>query len=171
MERVVLAIGSNKGNRYQNIIKGIKQLEKYVKIKKISPFYKNPPIGAKGGNFLNGAVEIETDLLPYELLKLLKNIEKKIGRKFPHKKNDAREIDFDIIFYGNKIIKTKNLKIPHQKFRKREFVLKPLCEIIPDYIDLETNKNIKEIYEEFKNENIEKNKGYKKRDWENKERR
>lgn len=146
MERVVIAIGSNKGNREENIIKGIKEMEKFVKIKKISSFYENPPVNAKGGFFLNGAIEGYTELSPLKLLERLKEIEKKLGRIFPHEKGDERPIDFDIIFYGDKIIKKKNIKIPHPEYRKREFVLKPLLEIIPEFVDPQLNKKIKEIY-------------------------
>jgi len=156
MENVIIGIGSNKGDREKNIIRGIKELGKFVKIKKISFFYENPPINAKGGNFLNGVIEISTKIGPSTLLKKLKEIEKKIGREFPHKKGDEREIDFDIIFYGNKIIREKDIKIPHPEYKKREFVLKPLTEIEPDYIDPELNKKVKDIYKEFKNENIKK---------------
>jgi len=158
MEKVIIAIGSNKGDRVKNIIKGIKELEKSVNIKKISSFYENPPVKAKGGYFLNGAIEVETKISPENLLKILKDIEKKIGRKFPHERGDEREIDFDIIFYDNKIINKKNFKVPHPEYRNREFVLKPLCEILPDFVDPKTNKKVKEIYEEFKNENNKKNK-------------
>lgn len=164
MAKVIIAIGSNKGDRTENIKKGIKEIEKIGKIKKISSFFENPPLNASGGNFLNGAIEIETDILPDKLLLILKNIEKKLGRKFPHKKGDEREIDFDIIFYGNKIIKKKNLKIPHPEYKKREFVLKPLVEIVPDYIDNQLNKSVKEIYREYKNENFKRNRKSKGRD-------
>ncbi|MCM8767631.1 MAG: 2-amino-4-hydroxy-6-hydroxymethyldihydropteridine diphosphokinase [Candidatus Omnitrophica bacterium] len=146
MKRVYIAIGSNKGDRVKNIKIGLKEIEKLLKIKKISSFFENPPVNAKGGFFLNGAIEGETNLSPEQLLEKLKDIEKKIGRKFPHKKGDAREIDFDIIFYEKRRIKTKKITIPHPKYRKRIFVLKPLSEINPDFVDPETKKKIKDIY-------------------------
>ncbi|MCM8772122.1 MAG: 2-amino-4-hydroxy-6-hydroxymethyldihydropteridine diphosphokinase [Candidatus Omnitrophica bacterium] len=158
MKGVILAIGSNRGIREENILKGIKELEKFVKIKKISSFFENPPVNAKGGNFLNGAVEVKTNISPEKLLKIIKNIEKKLGRKIPHERGDEREIDIDIIFYGNKIVKKRNLKIPHPEYRKREFVLKPICEIVPSFFDVQVNKKIKEIYRSYKNENSKKNK-------------
>ncbi len=146
MKRVYIAIGSNKGDRVKNIKIGLKEIEKLLKIKKISSFFENPPVNAKGGFFLNGAIEGETNLSPEQLLEKLKDIEKKIGRKFPHKKGDAREIDFDIIFYEKRRIKTKKITIPHPKYRKRIFVLKPLSEINPDFVDPEIKKKIKDIY-------------------------
>ncbi|MCX7917604.1 MAG: 2-amino-4-hydroxy-6-hydroxymethyldihydropteridine diphosphokinase [bacterium] len=146
MIKVYIAIGSNKGEREKNIKIGIKEIEKFVKIKKISAFYENPPVEAKGGNFLNGAIEILTSINPYILLKKLKYVEKKLGRKFPHKKGDEREIDFDIIFYGKEVIITKTLKIPHPKYKDREFVLKPLLEINSELLDPLSNRKLKEIY-------------------------
>lgn len=151
MEKVYIAIGSNKGERVKNIKSGLKEIEKFLKIKKISSFYENPPVKAKGGFFLNGAIEVETKISPEELLEKLKNIEKKIGRKFPHKKGDEREIDLDIIFFDKRKIKTKKIKIPHPEYKKREFVLKPLSEIIPDFVDPEINRKVKDIYREIKN--------------------
>ncbi|MCM8784866.1 MAG: 2-amino-4-hydroxy-6-hydroxymethyldihydropteridine diphosphokinase [Candidatus Omnitrophica bacterium] len=155
MKRVYIAIGSNKGDRAKNIKRGLKKIGKSFKIKKISSFFENPPVNAKGGFFLNGAIEVETNLSPEQLLERLKDIEKKIGRKFPHKKGDAREIDLDIIFYEKRKIKTKKITIPHPQYRKRIFVLKPLLEITPDFIDPELNKKIKEIYRESVNNLID----------------
>ncbi len=156
MKNVFIAIGSNKGDRKRNIIKSLKEIKKIAEIKKISSFYVNEPVNADGGYFLNGVIEIRTKLNPFQLLKKLKEIEKKIGRKFPHKRGDEREIDLDIIFYGKEILKTKKLEIPHKEFKNREFVLKGLLEIAQDFIAPEINKSVKEIYKELKNENVEK---------------
>ena len=144
-EKVYIAIGSNKGKRIENIKKGLKEIEKFLIIRKISSFFGNPPVKAKGGFFLNGAIEVETNIPPEILLEKLKSAEKKVGRKFPHKKGDAREIDFDIIFYGKRIINTKKLKIPHPEYKKREFVLKPLLEINYELKDPETNEKLKKF--------------------------
>ncbi len=157
MKRVIIGIGSNKGDRVKSIIKAIKELEKIGKIKKISSFYENEPVNVSGGYFLNGVIEIDVNFSPEELLNILINIEKNIGRKFPHKKEDEREIDLDIIFYEDKIIKNENLEIPHPEYKKRIFVLKPLCEIEPDFIDPETGEKIKDIYRNLKNEDMQKN--------------
>ncbi|MCM8804816.1 MAG: 2-amino-4-hydroxy-6-hydroxymethyldihydropteridine diphosphokinase [Candidatus Omnitrophica bacterium] len=154
MKKVIISIGSNKGDKNKNIIRVLKEIEDIGKIKKISSFYENKPVEAKGGNFLNGAVEIEVKISPEKLLKKLKDIEKKIGRKFPHERGDEREIDLDIIFYGDRIINKEDLKIPHPQYKKREFVLKPVCEINPDFVDPKTFEKVKEIYKDFKDENM-----------------
>jgi 2-amino-4-hydroxy-6-hydroxymethyldihydropteridine diphosphokinase len=79
---------------------------------------------------LNAAIKIKTSLSPHLLLKTIKKIEKDLGRKEKTVRWASREIDLDILLYANKIIKRKNLVIPHPRMFEREFVLKPLREII-----------------------------------------
>ena len=147
MERVYIAIGSNKGKREENIIKALKRMEETITIKKISSFFITPPEeGAKGGFFINGVMEGETSLSPLRLFSFLQEVEKDIGRPFPHKKGDEREIDLDIIFYGDRVIKTDRILIPHPGYRKRYFVVFPLYEIAPYVKDPETKEGISDIY-------------------------
>lgn len=154
MEKVFIGVGSNLKNRVMNILKAIKMIEKKINIEKISSFIETEPEeGVKGKKFLNGVISGKTSLSPENLLAFLKEIEVKIGRPIDHPKGDARVIDLDILFYGKKIIKKKNLEIPHPKFRKRIFVLKPFSEIEPDFKDPLTGKKISIIYRELKNEN------------------
>lgn len=159
MVEVIISVGSNKGDREKNIINSIKKMEEQIYIEKISFFIETTPAeNAEGGKFLNGAIAGKTLLDPENLFYFLKGIEKKMGRKFPHKKGDAREIDLDIIFYGEVIIKKSYLKIPHPRYKNRDFVLIPLLEIAPDFVDPFEKKSIKEIYEKKdKNENIQAN--------------
>ncbi len=155
MERIFIGIGSNLGNRKMNILKALKLMEKEIKIDKISSFIETEPEeGVKGGEFLNGVISGRTSLTPENLLAFLKEIEVKIGRPSNHPRRDARLIDLDIIFYGNKIIKKRNLKIPHPRLRKRIFVLKPFVEIEPDFTDPVTGKKMILLYKEMKNENF-----------------
>jgi len=147
MDRVYIALGSNKGDRNGNIIRALKYIEKKVLITRISAFVKTMPAeGAAGGFFINGVMEGSTRLTPGELFELLQDTEKKIGRKHPHKKGDEREIDLDIIFYGSRIVRTERLVIPHPRYRKRFFVMEPLCGIAPDFIDPETKQTIGNAY-------------------------
>ncbi len=155
MEKIIIGFGSNKGNREKNIKRAIKLIEKRIYIEKISSFFETKPEEkARGGKFLNGVIEGKTNLKAEELLYFLKCIEKKLGRKFPHQKGDEREIDMDIIFYGNKVIKNNFLQIPHLKWKTRYFVLKPIFEISPHFVDPVEKKSIKEIYEKRKNGNF-----------------
>ena len=127
---VYLAIGSNI-NPQKNIKLALKELAKIVQILKVSKFIKTKPEGfLKQADFLNGAVKIKTDLPPEDLLKKLKNIEQLLKRNTPFR-NGPRTIDIDIIFYGNLILNTPLLTIPHKRADKRFFVLKPLEEIAP----------------------------------------
>jgi 2-amino-4-hydroxy-6-hydroxymethyldihydropteridine diphosphokinase len=85
--------------------------------------------GPLQGKFLNAAIKIKTSLTPFLLLKALKKIERDLGRR-PTIRFGPRLIDLDILFYANRIIKTMNLVVPHPRLFEREFVLKPLREII-----------------------------------------
>ena len=153
-EVVYLGIGTNKGNREKNISNAINLFEdiKEIKLLKVSTMLKNPPQeGIKNGYFLNGAIKLLTSLTPLELLKVCKRIEEKQGRKEAKRqgKKISRVIDLDILFYGNEIIDTKGLIIPHQMIEKRYFVLIPLMEIEKNLVHPVLKKSIKELYVEF----------------------
>lgn len=127
-----LGIGSNLGNRRENIKKALDYLKRTpgIKIDKCSRIYETKPVGGPSqGKFLNAAIKIKTSLTPQSLLKALKKIEKDLGRK-QTVRFGPREIDLDILFYGNRIIKKRNLIIPHPRMFEREFVIRPLSEII-----------------------------------------
>jgi len=128
-----LGIGSNVGNRLKNIILAIKKINtlKGTRIIKVSKIIETRPIGGPQGQgkFLNAALKIKTNRSPLMLLKSLKIIEKELGRK-KTVRYGPRVIDLDILFYGNKIINRKELRVPHPKIFEREFVIKPLLEII-----------------------------------------
>ena len=128
-----LGIGSNLGDRRKNIklaLQKIKQL-KGTKIIKLSRIIETKAVGGPPqGKFLNAALKIKTNLSPSILLRKLKTIEKELGRKKSSVRYGPRPIDLDILFYGDKIIDRKDLKIPHPKAFAREFVRKPLLEVI-----------------------------------------
>lgn len=152
LKKVFLAIGTNKGNRKKNIeaVLHLLQREEEVKILKVSSMLKNPPQeGIKTGYFLNGAIKVLTLLSPRELLKLFKNIERHLGRSKQHKDhktNRPRVIDLDILFYEDKIIKTKDLIVPHPRLHLRDFVLIPMMEIGKDFVHPVLKKKIFELY-------------------------
>lgn len=131
-----LGIGSNLGNRAKNIEKALKILNEssHVVINMVSSLYETEPVGYKDqGWFLNGAVEIETDLFPQELLVLLKEIESELGRKSTIHWG-PRTIDLDILLYGDSKFQNDHLSIPHPSLSERAFVLIPLTEIAPQAI-------------------------------------
>jgi len=128
-----LGLGSNLGNRKKNIAEGIRKINclKNTKVLRQSSFVQTNP---KGGpisqpKFLNAALKIKTTLLPFKLLEALKAIEKELGR-IKTVRNGPRTIDLDILLYADRVIKRKGLIIPHPRMFKRDFVIRPLVEII-----------------------------------------
>ena len=149
-----LSIGSNLKNRALNIKKSIINLEPFASILHESHVYETPPWGYSDKSyFLNVVVKIETSLSPFSLLDKLKFIEKKMGRQL--KSNivyQSRIIDLDILFFGNKLIETNDLIIPHPRLYDRKFVLVPLCEIDPDLLCPLTNKTILNLLKETRDQ-------------------
>lgn len=146
MNTVYLILGSNLGSRADNIQDAIEELKNCgLTILKKSSLYNTAPWGYKEqSDFLNMALECSTNLCPYTLLREIKDIEKKMGRKETIRYG-PRIIDIDIIFYNNLILKSEQLTIPHPLMHKREFVLKPLCEIAPDFIHPELKLSVKQL--------------------------
>ncbi|MGB9811773.1 MAG: 2-amino-4-hydroxy-6-hydroxymethyldihydropteridine diphosphokinase [Dictyoglomus turgidum] len=154
MHKVFIAIGSNIGDRRKNIETALKKMEELgLRIIKKSSIIETEPYGYKDQDkFLNGVVLVETGFDPFELLELLLNIEKEMGRERKIKWG-PRNIDLDIIFYDDLVIDTENLKIPHPDAHNRTFVMGPLSEIAPDFVHPVLKKTVEEIYKEL----IEKN--------------
>jgi 2-amino-4-hydroxy-6-hydroxymethyldihydropteridine diphosphokinase len=128
-----LGIGSNLGDRQKNIRLAVKKINalKGARVIKLSKIIETEPVGGPRGQnkFLNAALKISTNLSPLLLLKNLKRIEKELGR-VKTVRYGPRVIDLDILFYGNRIVNRKDLKVPHPRMFEREFVIKPLLEII-----------------------------------------
>ncbi len=146
-ELLVLSLGANLGNKLATLQDAIKYLQETEIIIKpiVSSFYESEPIGyTSQPNFINIAVLGRTFYYPEQILFLIKSIEYFLGRKVRQRWNE-REIDIDIIFYGNKIIKNKFLTIPHQEMHNRKFVLLPLYEIAKELIHPLFKKNIEKL--------------------------
>ncbi|NCN06686.1 MAG: 2-amino-4-hydroxy-6-hydroxymethyldihydropteridine diphosphokinase [Candidatus Pacebacteria bacterium] len=132
-ERVFLALGSNVGDRLQNLVKALQYLKKKVAITQCSSVYTSQPMYIlKQPEFYNMAIEVVTELSPEELLHFCKEIEQTVGR-VQRQRNGPREIDVDILFYGNREVSQPNLQIPHPRIAERPFVVVPLVEIAPEY--------------------------------------
>ena len=151
MKFAYLSLGSNLGNRQTNIQSALNQIDKRLgDVISISKLYENPSIGFKGNMFYNCCIGLKTILSPKELLNELLVIEKEGGRiRKIHKGYFSRTIDIDILFYENQIINYKELKIPHPKLHKREFVIKPLLDIAKGKIHPLFKKSILEIGEDL----------------------
>ncbi len=138
MPRVGLSLGSNLGDRVANLRKAIQSLAALRSSDHLltSSVYETEPIGCDPGTpaFFNAVVEIETVTQPEELLDLLKEIETAMGRPPVHALNSPREIDLDILYYDDLVLKSEEIEIPHPRMAEREFVLRPLADIRPDLI-------------------------------------
>ena len=136
MPLVYIGFGSNIGDRLVHIQNAIHILSKTegITLKEISSIYTTDPVGYEAqAQFLNGVAAIQTILSPLSLLHTLKDIETAIGRK--HRiRWGPREIDLDILIYGDLCVQTETLVIPHPEMHLRGFVLVPLAEIAPNLI-------------------------------------
>jgi len=130
MSIAYIGIGSNLGDRAHNCRRSIELLrQKGIIVEKESSLYETEPWGVKSQPlFLNMAIMLETKLHPGELLTILKDIEEKMGRGETFHWG-PRIIDLDILLFDNLVMDKEDLKIPHPYLHKREFVLRPLCEI------------------------------------------
>ena len=127
-----LALGSNMGGRLDNMRRAVALMKPLGEITKRSAVYETPPWGVKEQpRFLNACVLLETDEPPKILLEKLKEIERTVGR-VERERWGPREIDIDILTYGEEIINDGELTIPHPMMHERAFVLIPLSEIVPD---------------------------------------
>ena len=142
---VYLGLGSNMGNRQDNLDKAIGFLSQRLRVGKVSSVYDTEPVGNPNQpRFLNLVCQVYTTLAPKELLTLAKGIESKLGRALG-KSNAPRPIDIDILFYGDQVIETPELVIPHPRLVERAFVLVPLAEIAPDLRHPVIGKPIEEL--------------------------
>lgn len=152
---VYISLGSNMGNKKENLERAIKEIAniKDTFIIKESKIIETEPFGYKEqDDFLNSCIGIKTLLTPREILKELLSIEKKMGRERKIKWG-PRIIDLDIIFYGKEVIEEDDLIVPHPYMEYREFVLKPLEEIIPNFVHPLLLKRVSTLKKELENEN------------------
>jgi len=153
MATAILALGSNLDPAKENIDKAIKALSSVGNVKEIAPYIVSKPEGyTHQPDFINTVLVLSTPYLPMPLLKKLKELEKQLGRT-PTFPNGPRVIDLDILFYDNMVIfedtEEYTLVIPHPRIQEREFVLKPLSYILPDYIHPKLGKPIYKLYREL----------------------
>ncbi len=146
--KVVLHIGSNLGNRSLYLENACAEIRKEIgEIVSQSSIYQTEAWGVTDQPaFLNQALVVQSTSSPQFLLTQLKKIELRLGRKL-REKWYQREIDIDIIFYDNEIVNSERLTIPHPLYKERNFVLIPLLEIIPEWIDPISKLTVNETHQ------------------------
>ncbi len=154
--RVFIGVGTNLGNKEQNLNRAMEEIRKIAKVLVCSPVYETEPIGlADQPLFYNQVIEIRTALTPEKLLVALKTIERKMGR-VPTIRNGPRIIDCDILYYKDIIVETETLVIPHPRAAERAFVLVPLANIAPEFLDPIQKKSIQQLVKELPEEDKRK---------------
>lgn len=145
MALVAIALGSNLGDRAAHLTFAIARLHSLLSDLRCSQFHETEPVGvAAQPRFLNAAVTGDTTLAARPLLDRLLALEVERGRERPHP-GAARTLDLDLIFYGEEVIDAPGLQVPHPRFREREFVLRPLSEIAPGWVDPVSGKTVAEL--------------------------
>lgn len=148
MEKVSIALGSNLGDKAANLRNALERIEMIGDtLLKKSAIYETAPVGAADQPFYNAVLLLSTKLTPLELFRQLKNTEIALGREPDAPRWSNRIIDLDIITYGNKQFDSDYLRIPHAEYQNRRFVLIPLREVLPGWIDPSTGESIDEMIE------------------------
>jgi 2-amino-4-hydroxy-6-hydroxymethyldihydropteridine diphosphokinase len=142
---VYLSLGSNLGDRAANLQQAVERLSKLGTVSAVSSFYETEPVEVTSQPyFLNCAVELQTSLMPKQLLARLNAIEFEMGRKRIMAKG-PRVIDIDILMFQRSIVDTPQLVIPHPAMHERRFVLEPLAEIAPELRHPVFHRSIREL--------------------------
>ena len=151
MSRVFIAAGSNLGDRLQHLETAFQYLcsEPSLQVVRISPVYETLPVGGpEQGDFLNTIWVFETSLEPQAVLRILQTAEQWQGR-IRGAKNGPREIDLDLAAYDEMCLDRNGLRIPHERMHARWFVLKPLCDVAPQWKHPVLNKTASELLAEL----------------------
>ena len=145
-EFVYLSLGSNLGDREKYLRQAISRLGDLGAVRQVSAYYETQPVEVRGDQpwFLNCALAIETELEPAAFLRRMLAVEQSMGRVRTEPKG-PRTIDIDILFFGNEVLDTPELTVPHPTMHQRRFVLQPLAEIAPAFMHPVLKRTVQEL--------------------------
>jgi 2-amino-4-hydroxy-6-hydroxymethyldihydropteridine diphosphokinase len=151
--RAFIGIGSNLGDRAANYREAIQRIATIpdTRVVRQSSIYETEPVGGLTGAFLNGVIEVETELTAETLMRRLLSIERVMGRKRVRGRKPTRGkyrpriIDLDLLFFNKETIDTRTLQVPHPRLQERRFVLAPMAELAPALIHPKLNVSISEM--------------------------
>jgi 2-amino-4-hydroxy-6-hydroxymethyldihydropteridine diphosphokinase len=157
LKLVYIALGSNVGDRAENLRIARERIDAPdLRVVRASSIYETAPRDVEDQPwFLNQVIECEADLFPRQLIGRLQKIEREMGRKRRIAKG-PREIDLDILFFGEAVVKAPELEIPHPRLAERRFVLEPLAELVPDKRHPGTRCTMKEMLASVANQVVKK---------------
>ncbi len=141
----VVALGANLGDALETVQQAIQDLSslQQARLIKASSCYRTAPHQAQGPDFINAVVLLETALSAHQLLRALQNLEQAAGRTRDYQ-NAPRTLDLDLIFYGDQVLNSPDLTLPHPRWRERAFVLYPLAEICPERVSSELMRAVQD---------------------------
>jgi 2-amino-4-hydroxy-6-hydroxymethyldihydropteridine diphosphokinase len=146
MPIVYVGIGSNLGDREEQVLRSVHEMRSFARVKKISTLRETRPFGVafEQPKFLNAVVELDTEHSPRELLEELERIELEMGRS-SKRKGEPRNIDLDLLTYGDDVVNEEGLVIPHPRMCERRFVLEPLVELNPAWVHPVSRESIRSL--------------------------
>jgi 2-amino-4-hydroxy-6-hydroxymethyldihydropteridine diphosphokinase len=147
-----IALGSNQGDRRDYLDRALQALQEHpdIEVTQVSSYYETAPVGGPAGqmNFFNAAAELKTDLPARQLMNVLLEVERDLGR-VRRERHGPRTIDLDLLLYADEVLQEPGLAVPHPKMHEREFVLKPLAEIAPRAVHPLLDATIQDLLEEL----------------------
>jgi 2-amino-4-hydroxy-6-hydroxymethyldihydropteridine diphosphokinase len=132
-ELVAIGLGANLGDARAALAWALQQLQAHprVTLRQVSSLYRTRPVEAEGPDYLNAVALLHTSLEPEALLRLLQDLELQAGRERPYR-HAPRTLDLDLLLYGQRVLNSATLTLPHPRMHQRRFVLAPLAELAPD---------------------------------------
>ncbi|OLP19965.1 2-amino-4-hydroxy-6-hydroxymethyldihydropteridine diphosphokinase [Leptolyngbya sp. 'hensonii'] len=146
MPAAAIALGSNLGDSQATIEAALDLLDHYpqIAVTRRSHWYRTSPVGPPQPDYVNGCALLQVGLEPWPLMQTLLQVEVQFGR-VRQERNGPRTLDLDLLLFDNLVLETPQLQIPHPRMGDRAFVLVPLAEIAPDWVDPITGKTIGEL--------------------------